>query len=1141
MRSRHFQRAGLTLGAILAAVLFFMGGVALRLLMGPISLGPFASTIEDSVNRSLIGLVIRFDQAVLEWSRRDGQINLIISGTNVFDATGRIVAQAPRSDLDFDVASLLAGEFALKRFTLLGVQLTAVRDAQGALKLGFGQADSDVDLFEMIRNTLDGEGSGSSPLETFSIQDARLAFRDESTGLFIVAPHANFSVGRNQDQFEASFDADIELSGVPAQLSALAIVDDNGVPRGGSLSVTGLDLVALAANSEAFSSLAPYALTTNLVSEFELGPQGQLAGVYFSLDGAGNVAPPELDRPLQIDMFEIQGRYETEIGRLNVENARIESPHGSAAVRGWLDFGWNEGVLASLDADLEAENIALNLPDVFGEPVALSAASVAAAYEEATKTITWRRLALEGDALNAEFEGTTSFPEDMTPAIYVTGSIDRLAVEDLLRVWPTDLAGGARSWMADNIFEGFIGPLGLATDIGPGMLSQDALPEEALALVFPVDGVTANYMTGLTLMTELKGDALLSGNTFQMSVSEANIGPLSASAGEVFIPNLHTSDPPGDIRAIVSGSTADVLTLIDMEPLGYPTRFNVEPADVDGQAEVGLDLTIPMRRDLDVDDVRIAITVNATGLGMQLSETRTLSNARAQYFVDNDHLTGEGTGDLNGVPLMFTWEENFSSGDYYSTRVGVRGTLDEGGRERLRLVTPDWMSGPIAVSATFLGNEFDFESAEVRADLTAAQADIDLINFVKEPGERVSGVGKIDFLDGGAVTISDMHIEGLGTEILGEFALDDAGRLISASFPIVRFGENSNFGLELDAPNEQIPSWRLYGHAMDATRIFFDDDPVEGDGAVEDGDEVETVDAANVVEQDIAPISLDLELETVAVREGVALRDVAFRYVIEENERLTDFHLDAMGPGDGTIVGRFGEEDTIRTLTISSDQAGDFVEAFTGFPSLRDGEILVEASFRPDTIGAAPNSEEDYGGTIRITDFSVVDQPFMARLFSIGSLDGPLRLLQNEGIPFAEMEAPFKARGGQVNLVQGRASGVAMGVSFEGVIDRDNDTIDVNGSLVPVFGLNNMLGAIPVIGDLLVSQEWEGIFGLTYQATGDINEPQVVVNPLSVLTPGILRRIFEFGGPPEQFGATAAVPAQAVSGGAVDFTPVQTE
>jgi hypothetical protein len=119
MRNRHIKRAGLTFGAILAAILFFTGGAALRLLMGPISLGPFAGAIEDSVNRSLTGLVVRFDQAVLEWTRSEGQINLIVSGTNVFDATGRIVAQAPRSDLDFDLASLLAGEFALKRFICL--------------------------------------------------------------------------------------------------------------------------------------------------------------------------------------------------------------------------------------------------------------------------------------------------------------------------------------------------------------------------------------------------------------------------------------------------------------------------------------------------------------------------------------------------------------------------------------------------------------------------------------------------------------------------------------------------------------------------------------------------------------------------------------------------------------------------------------------------------------------------------------------------------------------------------------------------------------------------------------------------------------------------------------------------------------
>ena len=682
MRSRHFQRAGLTLGAILAAVLFFMGGAALRLLMGPISLGPFAGAIEDSVNRSLVGLVVRFDQAVLEWSRSDGQINLIISGTNVFDATGRIVAQAPRSDLDFDVASLLAGEFALKRFTLLGVQFTAVRDSEGALKLGFGQAESDVDLFDLIRNTLDGDGSDSQSLETFSIEDARLAFRDEGTGLFVVSPDVNFSVARNQDQFEASLEAAIELSGVPAQLSAVGIVDNNGVARSGSLSVVGLDLVALAENSEAFSALAPYALKINVVTEFQLGPDGQLAGVSFGFDGTGDVAPPALGRAFQIDILEVQGRYENETGRLTVENARIESPNGAAIVRGELDIGWDGDALATLGADLEAEEIILDLPDIFAEPIELSSANVAASYDEQTRTIVWQRLALDGESLQAEFEGTTTFPDDTTPAIFVTGSVDRLAAADLLRIWPVNVASGARNWIADNIFEGFVGPLGLATDISAGMLSQDILPEEAVTLVFPVDGVTANYMTGLTHLTELQGDALLSGDTFQMSVFEANIGPLLASNGEIVIPNLHIFQPPGDIRASVSGSMTDVLTLIDMEPLGYPARFNVDPNEVSGEAVVELDLTIPMRRDLDVDDVRIAITANASGLGLPLSDTRTLSNARARIFVDNNELTAEGTGDLNDVPMLFTWEENFHPGNAYSTRVGVRGTLDEEGARK---------------------------------------------------------------------------------------------------------------------------------------------------------------------------------------------------------------------------------------------------------------------------------------------------------------------------------------------------------------------------------------------------------------------------------------------------------------------------
>ena len=151
MLPRPVQRALLILGAILAALLFFLGGAALRLLMGPISLGPFASVIEDALNHSVSGVVIRFDQAVLEWSRAEGKVNLIVLGTKVFDLDGHIIAQAPKADLDFDAAALVAGHLSLKRFALIGAQLTGVRAENGTIRLGFGPQQGETDLFETMQ------------------------------------------------------------------------------------------------------------------------------------------------------------------------------------------------------------------------------------------------------------------------------------------------------------------------------------------------------------------------------------------------------------------------------------------------------------------------------------------------------------------------------------------------------------------------------------------------------------------------------------------------------------------------------------------------------------------------------------------------------------------------------------------------------------------------------------------------------------------------------------------------------------------------------------------------------------------------------------------------------------------------------
>ena len=96
------------------------------------------------------------------------------------------------------------------------------------------------------------------------------------------------------------------------------------------------------------------------------------------------------------------------------------------------------------------------------------------------------------------------------------------------------------------------------------------------------------------------------------------------------------------------------------------------------------------------------------------------------------------------------------------------------------------------------------------------------------------------------------------------------------------------------------------------------------------------------------------------------------------------------------------------------------------------------------------------------------------------------------------------------------AYGGALGVTAKGVLELDPHRLDIQGTIVPAYTLNSIIGNIPVFGSLLLGGEGQGLFAANYRATGSAADPQVSVNPLSALTPGFLRRLFQpnFGIPP---------------------------
>ena len=99
------------------------------------------------------------------------------------------------------------------------------------------------------------------------------------------------------------------------------------------------------------------------------------------------------------------------------------------------------------------------------------------------------------------------------------------------------------------------------------------------------------------------------------------------------------------------------------------------------------------------------------------------------------------------------------------------------------------------------------------------------------------------------------------------------------------------------------------------------------------------------------------------------------------------------------------------------------------------------------------------------------------------------------------------ARTGTLDPVIG--FGGALGVTAKGWLNPSEDQIDIDGTLAPAYVLNSIIGNLPVIGSILTGGEGQGLFAAAFRLTGSNNDPTVTVNPLSALTPGLLRHLFD--------------------------------
>ncbi|HEX6860233.1 MAG TPA: DUF3971 domain-containing protein [Caulobacteraceae bacterium] len=169
-------------------------------------------------------------------------------------------------------------------------------------------------------------------------------------------------------------------------------------------------------------------------------------------------------------------------------------------------------------------------------------------------------------------------------------------------------------------------------------------------------------------------------------------------------------------------------------------------------------------------------------------------------------------------------------------------------------------------------------------------------------------------------------------------------------------------------------------------------------------------------------------------------------------------------------------------LSLYVGDLGDIAQSLAGYANLRGGE----------TTGTGRIVEGGYDFNFEIRDMTILRVPGAAQLVAT-----------NGAIQFDRLVAPMKIRGEDVILEDVIATGRSVGLTARGVMDTKTKTLDVVGVVTPAYNINGALGG------LLGAPEGEGLFGVTYKATGPFDDPKIDINPLSAIAPGFLRRLFE--------------------------------
>ncbi|MGB4100992.1 MAG: AsmA-like C-terminal region-containing protein [Alphaproteobacteria bacterium] len=730
----------------------------------------------------------------------------------------------------------------------------------------------------------------------------------------------------------------------------------------------------------------------------------------------------------------------------------------------------------------------VSFPDSMAKPVVIKSAVLQADADFLERRVTLKQADFDINGIKVTATGMGR-PEDITNnhlmETTLTATVKEWPLDRLGDVWPEGVAPNPRAWISQNMSVGKFTHVSATVNFLINWRDFSDVRNFKLSGKIGMENATIRYIDGMPPVTGVNAEADADQSSLKINVKGGTAGRITLGPSPIVIDGLD-----GDTQNITIGmagknNVADVLWLIDHPPLNYAKKLGLQPQHLSGTAALDVKFKFPLLKDLPLEKMQIDARAKIADLASdKLVRGLAISNGQLELAVEPAQMSVQGKASYNGIPMMTRYRQSFVKSDVAATALQSEAELSGS------LSAADWAAlgvdlgkdskGSAPVTIKYAKGYVTPAALDIHADFTPMALTLEMLNWSKTADKPALGQGRLVFGASDGVKIEKFSLAGPMLDVAVSGTLDSATMqpkaLLCKPCVVGRTNVLAKIGII-----EDVRTIEINGTALDYR-----------------GSKEKSTTPATPPKPMHIRIDVDKLYQSDTHYFGKLHAEL-------RRDMLGWHYIDVRGMAEGRVpvvvtLRPDGNRAPLR-LSVTTDDLGDLLRAADVTDQVHDGKLSITGN----STFAHPRRIE---GEVKLRNYKVRKLPFLAILLNAASFAGFADMLGGSGIGFDRLEGKFFWEGGQVKLEDFRTSGGALGLNLDGTIDFDTNQGDFKGNLIPFSFFSNIIGHIPLVGDILTGGSGGGVFAVTYRAKGDLDKMKFDVNPASVLTPGILRRIF---------------------------------